>query len=131
VDAETSEAGQQPEAPAGGEWATVELLGHRQRAGYVTEVTRFGAAMLHIDLPAKLWGGDPDAWEEYAPAALYGLHPVNGEAVRLRWEQDRRWRQERLARVLTAGDDDDPDGDETCGCGDPDCIGCGDERNPF
>lgn len=92
----------------------------RGEAGYVTEVTVCGAAMLHIDLPAKLFGGEPDAWEEYAPSALYGLSPVREESVRRAWESQRRAVEERARReaewqrtqeqcALTAG----RDGEET------------------
>lgn len=120
---ETTQEAEDAEAsplPEGGEFAIVELLGHRQRAGYVTEVTRFGAALMHIDLPAKLWGGDQAAWEEYTSAALYGLHPTTEKAVRVAWEaeQERRRRQqeweaaekERWSRAaLPAGDDEGQD----------------------
>lgn len=118
--------------PEGGRWLELELLGHRQRTGYVTEVTVAGAAMLHIDLPARLFGGDVDAWEEYAPSALYGLNPVREESVRRAWESQRRaaeerarreaeWTRTQEQRALTAGEvrhtegldgeDDDADGD--------------------
>jgi hypothetical protein len=104
--------------PEGGRWLELELLGHRQRTGYVTEVTVAGAAMLHIDLPEKLFGGNPDAWEEYAPSALYGLSPVRPESVRAAWEsklkaaeerakREAQWRLEDEQRALTAGSDGD------------------------
>jgi hypothetical protein len=32
-------------------WAIVELMGHRQRAGYVKEAEMFGAKMLRLDIP--------------------------------------------------------------------------------
>jgi hypothetical protein len=115
-----------PTLPEGGRWLELELLGHRQRTGYVTEVTVAGAAMLHIDLPAKLFGGEPDAWEEYAPSALYGLNPVREESVRRAWESQRRaaeerarreaeWQRMQDQRALTAGDDGDEVPDE-CAC---------------
>ncbi|HZR50161.1 MAG TPA: hypothetical protein VFB06_11635 [Streptosporangiaceae bacterium] len=87
-----------PPLPEGGRWLELELLGHRQRTGYVTEVTVAGAAMLHIDLPAKIFGGEPDAWEEYAPSALYGLSPIREESVRRAWEAQRRAAEERARR---------------------------------
>ncbi|HLK77200.1 MAG TPA: helix-turn-helix transcriptional regulator [Streptosporangiaceae bacterium] len=107
--------------PEGGRWLELELLGHRQRTGYVTEVTVCGAAMLHIDLPAKLFGGEPDAWEEYAPSALYGLSPVREESVRRAWDgqqraaeerarRDAEWQQRQDQRALTGGPA--PDGDD-------------------
>jgi hypothetical protein len=122
VSDETTEEVAGAPLPEDGEWAVVELLGHRQRAGYVTEVTRFGAALLHIDLPAKLWHGDPLAWEEYAPSALYGLHPTTEAAVRAAWDRERdRHREEAAWRVreLEAGD------------GDPDLYGDEPDLEPF
>jgi hypothetical protein len=115
-------ADEAPSLPEGGEFAIVELLGHRQRAGYVTEVTRFGAALLHIDLPAKIWGGDASAWEEYTAAAMYGMHPATGQEVKAAWrrEVEARARQEERAAAererwsraaLPAGEGSDPDED--------------------
>jgi hypothetical protein len=94
-----------------GRWLRLELLGHRQRAGYVTEVTLAGAAMLHIDLPAKVFDGEQDAWEEYAPAALYGVSPATEQEIRGEWEAEKRrreevqrWREEQDRRpALLAG----------------------------
>jgi hypothetical protein len=118
-------AGRQPaeaepaaDVPEGGRWLELELMGHRVRTGYVTEVTVAGAAMLHVDLPAKIFGGEPDAWEEYAPSSLYGLSPVRPESVRSAWEskvkaaeerarREAEWRRMQEQRALTAGSDDD------------------------
>jgi hypothetical protein len=123
-----AEAPEAPQLPEGGRWLELELLGHRVRAGYVTEVTVAGAALLHIDLPAKLFGGDPDAWEEYAPSALYCLSPESEESVRKAWETKRREAEERERqraywqkqeqRALTAGDirDSEDDLDVNCAC---------------
>jgi len=33
-------------------WAIVELMGHRQTAGWVTEVTIAGTVLLRVDTPA-------------------------------------------------------------------------------
>jgi hypothetical protein len=122
--AETTEQAENIEAaplPEGGDFAIVELLGHRQRAGYVTEVTRFGAALLHIDLPAKIWGGDASAWEEYTAAALYGMHPASETAIRAAWDREveaqrraREWQERDQARwtALPPGGDEDEDEDD-------------------
>lgn len=53
-----------PAAPPPGQYAIVEVLGHRRYAGRVSEVTRFGATFLQIEpllqntlLPPVLIGG--------------------------------------------------------------------------
>lgn len=107
----------EPDLPPGGEWAIVELLGHRERRGYVTQIERFGVPLLHIDLAAKLWGGDAGAWEEYAGAALYGMHPTTPGEVRAVWEREqererrqRAWaEQERTRWVALPAGQGDPD----------------------
>jgi hypothetical protein len=111
----------EPGLPPDGEWAIVELLGHRERRGYVTQVERFGTPLLHIDLAAKLWDGDAGAWEEYAGAALYGMHPTTPAEVRAQWEREkerdrkqREWQQQERARwaALPAGRGEDSGPDE-------------------
>ena len=39
--------------PAPDEWAIVEVMGHRQHAGRISEVTRFGAVLLRVDQPVE------------------------------------------------------------------------------
>ena len=39
------------EEKANGFWAVVEMMGHVRIAGYVTEETRFGAALGRVDIP--------------------------------------------------------------------------------
>jgi hypothetical protein len=34
-------------------WAIVELMGHRTRAGHVSEVELFGAKMMRIEVPGQ------------------------------------------------------------------------------
>lgn len=66
-------------------WAVLELLGHRQRIGYVKEVEIAGAPMLRIDiLMAKDQAGqDITATEYYAMSAVYALRPCTEETARL------------------------------------------------
>lgn len=112
IDSDMPAAGAGPDLPPDGQWCIVELLGHRERRGYVTQVERFGTPLLHIDLAAKLWDGDGGAWEEYAGAALYGMHPTTPAEVRATWEREkerdrrqREWREQEAARwaALPAG----------------------------
>lgn len=60
-------------------WAVIELMGHRQRAGYVKDVEMFGGKLLRIDIPVA-----PDATvtEFYGCSALYALRPCTEELVR-------------------------------------------------
>jgi hypothetical protein len=111
----TQPAAPEPPLLEGGQWAVVELLGHRRRAGYVTEVTVCGTAMLRITLPAAVWGGDPQAWEQYTAAAMYGMHPASEAEVRGAWERDmearRRAQEWQASRAALLPGDDDPDED--------------------
>jgi hypothetical protein len=55
ADAAIETSAEETEAPSqedtGFEWAIVEIFGHRRHAGRAREETRFGAAMLRIDVP--------------------------------------------------------------------------------
>jgi hypothetical protein len=112
----------------GGYFAEIAFFGRIEHTGYVTEVVLHGGqAAYHIDLPEKLWGGNPLAWREYAAPAFFEKNPVTEESVRKAWEAEReraeRWERQqaerelqRLQPALEAGDYDDgdlePDADE-------------------
>lgn len=112
---------------AGGYFAEISFFGRIEHAGYVTEVTLHGGqAAYHIDLPEKLWGGNPLAWREYAASAFFEKNPVSEESVRVAWEAEREraqrwkrqqeeWERQRSQPALEAGDgydDDDLDADD-------------------
>jgi len=40
-----------PTTAAPDEWAIVEIMGHLRRAGRISEVARFGANLLRVDVP--------------------------------------------------------------------------------
>lgn len=61
-------------------WAIVELMGHRERPGRVTEVEMFGGKLLRIDIPAPAG----DVTEFYGVSALYSVRPVSEEIARER-----------------------------------------------
>ncbi|PZP65566.1 hypothetical protein [Methylorubrum populi] len=62
-------------------FALLELMGHRQRVGRVSEVEAFGGKLLRIDvLPAR--DGQSEATEFYGCASIYGLTPVTEEVAR-------------------------------------------------
>lgn len=106
------------EARGEGQWLTIAFMGHVELTGYVTEITLGGQPAFHVDLPEKLWGGNPMAWEEYAGSALYSRRPVAEESVRKAWEaqlerarrraeQEAAWRTPDQVRALEAAVDDD------------------------
>jgi transcriptional regulator with XRE-family HTH domain len=101
-----------------GQWLQISFMGHVELTGYVTEITLGGQPAFHVDLPERLWGGNPMAWEEYAASALYSRRPVSEESVRKAWEaqlerakrraeQEAAWRTQDQVRALEAGDDDE------------------------
>jgi hypothetical protein len=106
----------------GGYFAEICFFGRIEHTGYVTEVVLHGGqAAYHIDLPEKLWGGNPLAWREYAASAFFEKNPVTEESVRKAWEAERervrRWEQQqaewdrqRSQPALEAGDGYDEDG---------------------
>lgn len=59
-------------------WAMLELMGHRQRIGYVQEVEMAGGKLMRIDIPNE--GGD--ITEFYGCSAIYSLRPVTEEVAR-------------------------------------------------
>lgn len=76
-------------------WAIVELMGHRQRPGNVTEVEIAGAKMIRIEIPV---GDDgTTVTEYYGPAAIYGIRPAAEDVVR---DWARRWGDPRPARPV-------------------------------
>jgi hypothetical protein len=83
----------------------VEIMGHRTRAGHLTDATIGGATMLRIEHPT-----DPELVEYYTPAALFAIRPCSLEqaVAAASW-----WARVEPPRELTAFDefvlDDDDD----------------------
>lgn len=61
-------------------WAVVEFMGHVRTAGYVSEQTIAGVAMLRVDVPETATGANDGFTRYWHPNALYSLSPV-GESV--------------------------------------------------
>ena len=106
---------EQPGADGEGQFMTIAFMGHVELTGYVTEIVLGGEPGYHVDLPERLWGGNPLAWEEYSGKALFSRRPVTEEAVRRAWEakllaaerrrqQEAEWDRLQRQRVLTAGE---------------------------
>jgi hypothetical protein len=96
-------------------WAVVELMGHRQTAGLVSEVTLGGTTLLRVDTPA------PDseaivASQMYGGSAIYCLTPCDEATARtvLRSAYDLppMVRVALRASAALPAPDEDPDEDE-------------------
>lgn len=98
--------------PEGG-WYRISFMGHVELTGYVTDVTIGGQPAFHVDLPEKIWGGNPLAWQEYAGSALYSRRPVTEATVREAWEAARAsraaWEEQQRQYELEASDQPDED----------------------
>ena len=99
---------------SGGYWACIAFMGHNEYAGYVTEIVKNGQPAYRVDLPEKLWGGNPLSYVEYAATAWFSDHPVTEESVRRQWEakvraaaerarQEAEWQQREQRLELAAG----------------------------
>lgn len=60
-------------------YAVIELMGHRQRAGYIKDVELFGGKLLRIDIPVE---PDKTVTEFYGCSAIYALRPCTEEIAR-------------------------------------------------
>lgn len=58
-------------------WAIVELFGHNQLAGKVTEQVIAGQSFIRIDVPKT--SQTPAFTKYHLPTAVYGLTPVDEE----------------------------------------------------
>jgi hypothetical protein len=76
-------ADQEQAEPLG--WAIVELMGHRVVAGFVSEVTRFGAALMRVDVPGR--ETETAISQLYGGAAIYCVTPTTEETVRRKLQQ--------------------------------------------
>src|SRR5512143_2530764 len=78
-----------------GTWGLIELMGHRQHYGFISEVTVAGVQMVRVQIPfaekrvtlKDLPTGtvELEEFEEthtYSASAIYGLHEQNEQAVR-------------------------------------------------
>jgi len=60
-------------------WAIVELFGHNQLAGKVSEQVISGQSFIRIDIPATK--KTPEFTKYHLPTAIYGLTPVDEDYV--------------------------------------------------
>lgn len=122
-----------PETPdpafGDGEFKVISFMGRITHTGLVTEIIKHGQPAYHIDLPERLWGGNPHAWVEHSAAAWFSEEPISEEKVRSAWEteirrramqaeRERLWREQQATHALEAGNGDG--GDAWSGDGEPD-----------
>lgn len=73
-----------------GIWGTIELMGHRQHHGLITEVSFAGVQMIRVQVPHPRKTTYEDGSEQfaenhlYSPSSLYGVHESTEEAIRHR-----------------------------------------------
>lgn len=70
-----------------GQWAIVELMGHKVVAGFACKDERFGAPLLRIDVPET--DDVPGFTQFYGLDAVYCISPVSEEVARLTVKQCR------------------------------------------
>ena len=68
-----------------GQWAIIELLGHKVIAGYLSKDESFGIPLLRIDIPET--SSQPAFSRHYSSSALYGITYVSEEVARMTAEQ--------------------------------------------
>lgn len=61
-------------------WAVVEIMGHKQLAGRVTEEPIAGTNMLRIDIPEV--DGHPARTVYHGGQAIYAIHPCTEDIAR-------------------------------------------------
>ena len=95
-------------------WAIVELMGHRRLAGYASEVSQYGAAMLRLDVPGA--DGTIAATQFYGGTAIYCVTPTTEDIARAmaqhnqpepvhRWELPRPRSDDAAEGTYTDADD--------------------------
>jgi len=124
-------------------WALVEIMGHKQIAGRVSETTLAGAGMLRVDVPAVPGepgvpgrsaghSGMPGFTKLLSPSAIYAITPVEESVARqlaasLRERPVEIWRLDASRALPPARraeiEDDDEDMEDVprcrvCGCTD-------------
>jgi hypothetical protein len=66
-------------------WAIVELFGHNQIAGYITDAAQFGTSMMRVDVPAA--GDNPGYTKFFGGSAIYAITPTTQEIVKIAAER--------------------------------------------
>lgn len=98
-------------------WAIIELFGHRQLAGAVSEAQVAGKGFVRIDIPAcpekrdgsYVYDATPEVTQYYSPEAVFSLTPTTEDAARGFMDGKRagRWNPEKAIGPVVDGDVDD------------------------
>ncbi len=62
-------------------WAVIELFGHNQIAGYVTDAPQFGTSMMRVDVPEV--GDGPGYTKFFGGSAIYAITPTTKEIAQI------------------------------------------------
>jgi len=62
-------------------YAVVEIMGHRTRAGAISDATMGGAPMLRIEHPTATGHDGQALVEYYAPASIFAIRPCSREVA--------------------------------------------------
>jgi len=62
-------------------YAVVEIMGHRTRAGAISDATMGGAPMLRIEHPTEAAHDGGPLVEYYAPASIFAIRPCSREVA--------------------------------------------------
>jgi hypothetical protein len=62
-------------------WAIVELFGHNQIAGYVTDTAQFGTSMMRVDVPEI--DGNPGYTKFFGGASIYAITPTTEKIAKI------------------------------------------------
>jgi hypothetical protein len=74
------EPAQEPKDGRFDQWCLVEIMGHQQIVGRVTETTLAGGAFLRVDVPAV--GKEKAFTRLYSPGSIYCISPISEEVAR-------------------------------------------------
>lgn len=96
-----------------GQWAIVEMFGHRRLAGFVTTEEIGGATFFRIDVPGE---NGFAATQYYSPSSVYCLTPTTEEiacavAASSQPEPVHRWELAKLEPVHDGQIEEDDDDD--------------------
>lgn len=96
---EVAEPPPEPELPPG-DYAVVELFGHVRLVGRVSDVERFGAKMLGLEV---IWEDRLLPMSFYGGGALYGVTPCSPAAAQRAQVRSRYALPEAIRDILPAG----------------------------
>lgn len=100
-------------------FAVVELMGHRTRAGAISDAQLGGATLLRIEHPTRAdHSGAEPLTEYYAPSAIFSIRPCSQEeATKVAgWSWAEPASRLALSPALEAFVDEDEDDDLVCAC---------------